>query len=153
MNTALKLFEKIIVSVLVGMLALVIALATIELGWLIVKDIMTPPVFLLEINELIDIFGLFLLVLVGIELLDTIKTYLAERTLHVEVVLMVAMIAIARKVIILDEKEKSEFALLGIGAIIVALGIGYYLLKLSHNKPDKAGKSSAIAPAAGDSQP
>ena len=141
MNTALKLFEKIIVSVLVGMLALVIALATIELGWLIIKDIITPPVFLLEISELIDIFGLFLLVLVGIELFDTIKTYLAERTLHVEVVLMVAMIAIARKVIILDEKEQSELALLGIGAIIVALGIGYYLLKLSHIKPDKADES------------
>ncbi len=141
MNTALKLFEKIIVSVLVGMLALVIALATIELGWIIVIDIITPPIFLLEINELIDIFGLFLLVLVGIELLDTIKTYLAERTLHVEVVLMVAMIAIARKVIILNEKEQSELALLGIGAIIVALGIGYYLLKLSHKKPDKAEKS------------
>ena len=141
MISALKLFEKFIVITLVTMLGLVVALATLELGWLIIQDIITPPVFLLEINELVDIFGMFLLVLVGMELLDTIKTYLDDRTLHIEVVLMVAMIAIARKVIILDEKELSANTLLGIGAIIVALGIGYYLLKLAHRDPGKTGKS------------
>lgn len=141
MNSALKLFEKFIVIALVTMLGLVVALVTLELGWLIVQDIITPPVFLLEINELLDIFGMFLLVLVGMELLGTIKTYLDDRTLHIEVVLMVAMIAIARKVIILDEKELTANTLLGIGAIIVALGIGYYLLKLGHRYPGKTGKS------------
>ena len=141
MVAALKLFEKIIVFSLVGMMALVVALATVELGWVIVKDIITPPVFLLEIHELLEIFGLFLLVLIGIELLDTIKTYLEKRILHVEVVLIVAIIAIARKVIILDEKETSELALFGIGAIILALTIGYYLMKLSHNKSAKADAS------------
>ena len=140
MIAALKLFEKIIVFSLVGMMTLVVALATVELGWVIVKDIVTPPLFLLEINELLEIFGLFLLVLIGIELLDTIKTYLAERRLHVEVVLIVAIIAIARKVIVLDTKELSALMLLGIGATILALTIGYYLVKLSHKK---SGKSDA----------
>ena len=137
----LKFFEKLIVFALVGMMALVVALATIELGWIIVKDIITPPIFLLEINELLEIFGLFLLVLVGIELLDTIKTYLAKRELHTEVVLLVAMIAVARKVIILDEAKLSAPMLLGIAAIIVALGISYYLLKLSHTNSARADKS------------
>ncbi len=137
MIAALKLFEKLVVFSLVGMMAMVVALATIELGWVIVKDIVTPPLFLLEINELLEIFGLFLLVLIGIELLDTIKTYLAERTLHVEVVLIVAIIAIARKVIVLDTKELSALMLLGIGATILALTIGYYLVKLSHKKSGK----------------
>lgn len=137
MNAMLKHFEKVIVFSLIGMMALVVTLATLELGWLIVKDIMTPPVFLLEINELLEIFGLFLLILIGIELLDTIKTYLAERTLHTEVVLLVAIIAISRKVITLDEKAISALALFGIGAIIVALGVSYYLLKISNKKPSK----------------
>jgi len=141
MISALKLFEKFIVITLVTMLGLVVALTTLELGWLIVQDVITPPVFLLEINELLDIFGMFLMVLIGMELLDTIKTYLDDRTLHIEVVLMVAMIAIARKVIILDEKELSANTLLGIGAIIVALGIGYYLLKLVHRETGKTDKS------------
>ena len=134
MNAALKLFEKIILTSLVGMMAVVVALATIELGWVIVKDIITPPVFLLEINELLDIFGLFLLVLIGLELLDTIKSYLAEHKLHVEIVLVVAMIAIARKVIILDTEKLSALTLIGIGVIILALTIGYYLVRQGHRK-------------------
>lgn len=137
----LNFFEKLIVFALVGMMVLVVALATLELGWIIVKDIITPPIFLLEIDELLDIFGLFLLVLIGIELLDTIKTYLAERILHTEVVLLVAIIAIARKVIILDDAKLSASMLLGIGAIIVALGISYYLLKKSQTNSARANKS------------
>jgi uncharacterized membrane protein (DUF373 family) len=39
------------------------------------------------------------------------------------------MIAIARKVIILDVKELSSLTLIGIGAIVLALSTGYYLLK------------------------
>jgi len=141
MTEALKLFEKLIVFALIGMMILVVVLATIELGWIIAQDIMTPPVLLLEIDELLEIFGLFLLILIGIELLDTIKTYLAERTLHTEVVVLVAIIAVSRKVITLDEKTVSAFTLLGIGAIIAALGISYFLLKQSHRKPGKAGES------------
>jgi uncharacterized membrane protein (DUF373 family) len=137
MIAALKLFEKLVVFSLVGMMVLVVALATLELGWVIVKDIITPPVFLLEINELLDIFGLFLLVLIGIELLDTIKSYLAEHKLHVEIVLVVAMIAIARKVIILDTEKLSDLTLIGIGAIILALAIAYYLVKQSHKRSGK----------------
>ena len=138
MIAALKLFEKLVVFSLVGMMALVVALATIELGWVIVKDIITPPVFLLEINELLEIFGMFLLVLIGIELLDTIKSYLADHKLRVEIVLVVAMIAIARKVIILDTEKLSDLTLIGIGAIILALAIGYYMVKLSYKKSGNA---------------
>lgn len=129
MEKPLKLFEKVIVASLVIMMAAVVALATFELGWLIVVDVMTPPIFLLEINELLDIFGLFLLILVGIELLDTIKSYLEERRLHVEIVLMVAMIALARKIIIVDETQVTSGTLLGFAGMIAALAIGYYLIK------------------------
>lgn len=41
----------------------------------------------------------------------------------------VAIIAIARKVIILDVKDLSGLALVGIAAIILALSIGYYLIR------------------------
>lgn len=125
----LKKFEKIIIVSLIAMMVLTIFLSTVEVGWIIIKDIITEPIFLLDINELLDIFGMFLLVLIGIELLETIKTYLEESKLHLEVVLMVAMIAIARKVIILDVKELSSLTLIGIAAIIIALSAGYYLVK------------------------
>jgi len=129
MLSYLKKFEKIIVTALIVMMGLVILLATIELGWVIIKDIITPPYFLLEIQELLDIFGLFLLVLIGIELIYTLKTYLTENEIHAEVVFIVALIAIARKVIILDVKEVSSLTLLGIAAIIIALSVGYSLIK------------------------
>jgi len=129
MDKYLRYFEKIITVSLIIMMAVVILLATIELGWIIIKDIISPPILLLDINEMLDIFGLFLLVLIGIELVETIKAYLSERVIRVEVVIIVALIAISRKVIILDVKELSSLTLIGIAAIILALSAGYYLLK------------------------
>ena len=84
------------------------------------------------------------LVLIGIELLETIvKTYLTQAMPHYEVVLSVAITAIARKVIILDLKEVGSSSLLGIAAIILALSAGYYLMRRSHaNPPAGGGKST-----------
>ncbi len=133
MMPVIKKFQKIIILVLVVLMAVVLLLSTIELAWVIIKDIITPPIILLEIDELLEIFGLFMLVLIGIELLDTIaKTYMNESADHAQIVMAVAIIAIARKVIILDVKDLSGFALVGIAAIILALSIGYYLIKKKH---------------------
>jgi uncharacterized membrane protein (DUF373 family) len=126
----LKNVEKSVIIALICMMTLVVILATLELGWIIIKDIFTEPMFLLEIDELLDIFGLFMLVLIGIELLETIiKNYLTENVIRVEVVLVVAIIAIARKVIILDVKDLSGTVLLGIAAIILSLCAGHYLIR------------------------
>lgn len=130
----LEKIERVIVLSLLIMMVLVVFLSTVDLAWIIVKDIITPPVFLLEIKELLDIFGMFLLVLIGVELLETVKMYLTKKTVHVEVVFTVAMIAIARKVIIMDLKEVSSLTLMGIGVIIIALSAGYYLLTRKQNK-------------------
>ena len=112
------------------MMAIVLGLATIDLAWLIIKDILKVPYFILSVNDLLDIFGLFMLVLIGIELLETImKTYLTQGQPHYEVVLSVAIIAIARKVIILDLKVVANETLIGIALIILALTAGYYLMK------------------------
>ena len=129
MLTFLEKFERWIVTALVVMMVLTVLLATVDLAWLIIKDIITPPVILLDINELLDIFGLFLLVLLGIELVTTLKTYLTENEVHVEVVFAVALIAIGRKVIILDVKEISSLSLLGIAAIIISLSVGFFLVR------------------------
>lgn len=137
----IKRFEKVVILSLVVMMAIVLLLATIELGWIIVKDIVTPPMFLLEIDELIEIFGLFMLVLIGIELLETIiKTYLDRSTEHVTIVLAVALIAIARKVIVLDVQEFTGEILLGIAAVIIALAGGYFLIRRMSGKTGEHGE-------------
>jgi len=130
----LEKIERVIVLSLLVMMVAVVFLSTVDLGWLIIKDIITPPVFLLDINELLDVFGMFLLVLIGVELLETVKMYLNKKTVHVEVVFTVAMIAIARKVVILDVKALSSLTLIGIGAIILALSAGYYLLTVKRDE-------------------
>jgi len=122
----LKRFERAIVTVLIVLMVLVIALATIEVGWLILQDITSPPVLILEIDELLDIFGKFLLVLVGIELLYTLRAYWAANEVHVEVVFAMALIAVARKVIVLDVKDLDSMVLIGIAAVVLALSVGYY---------------------------
>ncbi len=125
----LKKFERVVVISLIGMMMLVVLLATIELGWIIIKDITTPPIILLEIDELLEIFGFFLLVLIGIELLETIKAYLIEHVIHVEIVLVVALIAIARKVIVLDPNKYPPLTLLGIAALILSVAVAYHFIK------------------------
>ena len=131
-------FERVINVTLLLMMALVVLLATIDLGWIILRDMFTPPVILLEIEELLELFGAFLLVMIGLELLNTIKTYITEKTVHVEVVLVVAIIAIARKVVILEPEELGGLTLLGIGAIVFALTAGYYFVRLAARKSTNA---------------
>lgn len=130
-----KQYERLMVQVLMGMMAIAITLATLDLGWVMFQAIVQPPFLLLDSEQLLDIFGLFMLLIIGIELLETIlKTYLTEDKPHFEVVLSVAIIAIARKVIILDVKEEKSLSLFGIAAIILSLTIGYYLMKRSHRE-------------------
>ena len=131
----MELFHKAIITILTGLMGLVVMLATLELIYLIAMDILSPPLLLLEIDELLDIFGYFLLILIGVELLETLRIYLKEHALNVQVVLLVAMIAIARKVIILDSSEIESLTLIGIGFIILSLAAGYYLVKKSQDEP------------------
>jgi uncharacterized membrane protein (DUF373 family) len=112
-------------------------LATLELGWVIIRDIITPPIILLEIDELLEIFGFFLLVLIGIELLETIKAYLMTHVVHVEIVLEVALIAIARKVIILDLEKYESLTLIGIAALISAVALAFWVIKRYVKKLDQ----------------
>lgn len=122
------------IQVLMVMMAFVLGLATLDLGWIIVQDITRPPYLLLSVDQLLEIFGLFMLVIIGIELLETImKTYITQDQPHYEVVISVAIIAIARKVIILDVKEVDSLSLIGIASIIIALTVGYFLMKKSHS--------------------
>ena len=138
MFSILKKYEKAMIQALMVMMAIVLGLATLDLGWLIIKDIIQPPYFLLSIDQLLEIFGLFMLVIIGIELLETImKTYITQDQPHYEVVLSVAIIAIARKVIILDVKEIDGLSLLGIAAITIALTLGYFLMKRSQSYGNK----------------
>ena len=133
MNKFLDIFEKAIVIVLIAIMIILIIISTLVLGYKIVQHIQSSPGFIPVDIDLLDIFGYVLLILIGLELLETIKAYLSEHIFHVEVVLEVAMIAVARKVILLDYKEYPSLTIFAIAALILALAIGYYLEKRSRS--------------------
>ena len=127
------MFEKLLgriqrgaVMVLGGMLAVVVVLSTLHLGKLIGEEIWQPPRFLIPVDGLIEVFGYFLLVLIGVELLETLRAYLRKDVIHVRVVLEVALIAMARKAIIEEPTAIPGLTLLGVAAMILALAIAYY---------------------------
>lgn len=144
-------YEKTILITLTSLMAIVALQAVLDLVWNLVKYILTPPILLVKIDQLIDIFGLFLLVLIGLELLDTIRTYGRERVLWVEIAIMAALLAIALKIIVLNYKELSSLTLTHIAAVVVGLAVAYYLLKLSREPCGKLKGSDGSPPEASPS--
>jgi len=138
----LDTFERFITGALVIMMASVVLLATVELAWVLGKDVLTPPIFLLELDELLELFGQFLLVLIGIELLHSMKIYIKRRVIHLEAMLVVALIAMARKIVVLEPKALPEGTLLGVAAIVLALTLGYYLVRRSRSEKDDRDRES-----------
>jgi uncharacterized membrane protein (DUF373 family) len=126
-------FEKGIYAVLMVLLMVVIVVSVIDLALILYKSWGATRLYMLESSIIITILGAFLLVLICIELLDTIKAYFYENTIHVEIVILLAIIAISRKVILLDPSGMSgiEFGIemMGIGVIVICLAAGYYFLK------------------------
>lgn len=126
METLLTKIQKLTVLALAGMLVVVIMLSAVHLGVLIAQEIWKPPRFLIPVEGLLEIFGYFLLVLIGVELLETLKAYVRKDTIHVRVVIEVALIALARKVIIEEPNAVPSLTLFGIAALILALGVAFY---------------------------
>ena len=129
MEKMFKIFEKVIVVVLIGLMMVAVFVSTVELAVILFQQLMKPPVFLLSISEMLEVFGFFLMVLIGLELLETIKAYLQEDRIHAEVVLLVALVAVSRKVIVLKYKELTPEMLYGMSALIVALAIAFFLVR------------------------
>lgn len=123
-----KKIESGIVTVLLALMLITVIISTIELAIIMYNELMSPPKYMFGLQDVLEVLGFFLMVLIALELLETIKAYL-EHKFHLEVVVVVAMIAIARKIIIIDYKEISPETLYGMAAVILALSVGYYLVK------------------------
>ena len=141
MQAVLKRFQRIIVMTLLGLMMLAILASTVELAVILFQELMKPPLFLLNIDEMLEVFGFFLMVLIGIELLESIKAYLEEDRVHAEIVFLVAIVAVSRKVIILDYREIGAALLGGMSAVILALGLGYFLVRRALHVPAPDGRA------------
>ena len=133
MNT-IRFIEKYIIWALIIMISIVLVISVLDLVYQIFIHFRNAPNHIPELKLLVEFFSMFLIILIGIELLETIKAYLKDDVIHVEIVVLVAIIAVARKVIILDYDKTDAMTLLGMAALILGLAGAYYLIKRSDLK-------------------
>ena len=128
----MKIFERaerIVAIALLGLKGIVVASGVVEVGYEVVLGLIEPPGLFLGVAELFDVFGLFLMVLIGLELMASIHMYLEDQTIHAEMMFLVAITAVTRKIVILDARAIEPMLVFGIGFLIIALSAGYYLIK------------------------
>ncbi len=145
--------ETIIIAVLLVLLAVVLIVATGQLVLTVVADTVRfwgATHSIDEIAELRPVFSGFLLILIGLELMKTISIYLAEHTVQVEVVLTVALIAVARHAIEIDYGDAGIGELAGTAALVLALSAGYFLYRRSAPLFDLANAEPLEPPGGGD---
>lgn len=122
-------FERLVMTVLMALLMAIIAVSVVELVWLLYRDLSTRREMLLDVEEVFELFGFFLLVLIGVDLLTTLKSYVTQGVIHAEAVLEVALIAVAQKVVVLDTSRAQGLPLIGLSALILALAAAFWAVR------------------------
>jgi len=116
------------VRILAILMVFVIIWGIGDVGYVLFQKLKAPPVFLLNIHDIFETFGAFMAVLIAVEIFINIRLYLGSDVLPVQLVVATALMAIARKVIVLDVEKLTPDYVLGIAAVTVALGLTYWLV-------------------------
>jgi uncharacterized membrane protein (DUF373 family) len=132
--------ERVTVAVLQVLVILSVVVATLALFVLFFNGLRTQLIRIEAIGDLIPMmqksFAGILIVVLGLELLETLKTYFTEHRIRLEVILIVAIIAVSRHLIQVDFDHTPGSVLLGLSAVIVSLTLGYFLIKKAHDRPE-----------------
>jgi uncharacterized membrane protein (DUF373 family) len=130
----LKYIEKWVAKILSMFLVVVVGVSVFDLGAVLLQSIVfSRTVF--SGKTLFGIFGLFLNVLIALELLENVAGYLQKNVIQVELVIVTAMIAIARKIIILDLEKISDLELIGLALSMLALAGSYWVMRKVGDRP------------------
>ena len=124
----LQVVIRLCVRVMAILMVFVIVLGVVDVGWVIWQKMMAPPRFMMTIADILATFGAFMAVPIAIEIFINITIYLREDIIHVKIVIATALMAVARKVIVLDTSVIEPGYLFGIAGIVLALGITYWLV-------------------------
>jgi len=122
------------IRLLAVLMTLVILWCVADVVLVLYKALSSPPVLLLDLNDIFVVFAAFLAVLIAIEILVNITLYLRDDVIHVQLVVATALMAIARKVIVLDLSTLQAEYLYGIAVILLALGLTYWLVSTQPKK-------------------
>ncbi len=116
------------IRLLAVLMVLVIFWCVADVVLVLYERLSSPPFLLLDFNDIFVVFAAFLAVLIAIEIFANITLYLRDDVIHVKLVIATALMAIARKVIVLDLSQISPEYLYGIGVVVLALGVTYWLV-------------------------
>ena len=130
-------FERALARVLALALGLVIVVATVHLLVHMVQAIYRIDSNLMG-GGLVPLLGELLTLLIAIEVLENITAYLRQHTIQLELVLATALTALARKVIVLKpDIEDPAPLIVALGAAIVFLSAGYWMVRKAHHQSNK----------------
>ena len=129
----IKKIENLVSKALSVAMVIVIIVAVCDLGIVLAKQLFTPPYGFLG-RTLIEIFGLFLNVLIALEILENITAYLKKYVVQVELVIVTSIIAVARKIIILDFENPLGIDLIELAIAIFSLAISYWIIRRTNTK-------------------
>ena len=105
----LHFFEKLVAKILTICLVLIVFVSLFDLIKILMIEFTNEPFGFFN-KSLIELFGLILNILIALELLENLTGYLKKNVIQVELVIVTAIIALARKVIIFDfTKYKIKF--------------------------------------------
>lgn len=122
--------EVIVSKFLSLLMLLVITVSVYDLGLYLVQQLMTPPLGFFN-TTIFQVFGLFLNVLIALEILENITAYLRKHVVQVELVIVTSLIAVSRKIIILDLEKKDAQDLIALAVAVLSLSIAYLLIRFS----------------------
>lgn len=133
MDKLMRLCERLILHAAQVLLVLVILAALVQL-WVLfvvairdhVADISTIPMLTEAVQRG---FSGVLLIVLGLELLETLRVYFTQHRVRLEIILVVAIIAVGRHVINLDFHHLDGASIAGLAALVLALTGGYYLVR------------------------
>lgn len=119
---------RVAVRVLAVLMVLVIFWSIADVVYVLYERLFAPPFLLLNVEDILTVFGAFMAVLIAIEIFINIRLYLGSNVIPVQLVLATALMAIARKVIVLDLKSVNAEQIVGIALVTAALGVSYWLV-------------------------
>lgn len=125
--------EVIVSKILSILMVLVILVAILDLGVFITKEVLTTPYGYIN-TKLFHVFGLFLNILIALEILENITAYLRKHVFQVELVIVTSLIAVSRKIIILDLEKVRGVDIIGLGLAILALSMSYLIIRFSNSR-------------------
>lgn len=119
---------RMAVRILAILMVLVIIWGIGDVIYVLYNRLAQPPFLLLNISDILATFGAFLAVLIAIEIFINIRLYLGTGAIPVKLVVATALMAIARKVIVLDLDHITPDYILAIAAVVLSLGVSYWLV-------------------------